>query len=76
MWDNGINGNIETAAESTGLWGTYTADTVSAGTTYSFWVIAHNYIGSGTASQKLSVTASQVPDAPAAPTATASYNSI
>lgn len=77
-WDNGINGNIVTAAESTGLWGTFTTDpdTVVAGTTYNFWVVATNYIGTGTASTKLAVTASQVPDAPAAPTATASYNSI
>jgi len=77
-WDDGISGNIEMTAESTGLWGTFTtADgAVFAGTTYNFWVIAHNYIGSGTASQKLSVTASQIPDTPAAPTATASFNSI
>jgi hypothetical protein len=51
-WDAGINGNSEVAALSTGLWGTFTttANTVSAGTTYNFWVIALNYIGSGTAS--------------------------
>lgn len=58
-WDSGINGNIEVAALSSGLWGTFTTDagTVQAGTTYNFWVVAHNYIGVGTASQKLSVTA-------------------
>lgn len=77
-WDAGTSGNSEVASESNGLWGTFTTltGTVSAGTTYNFWVVALNYIGSGTASQKLSVTASQVPDAPAAPTITASYNSI
>ena len=77
-WDNGINGNVEVAAASTGLWGTFTtvADSVTAGVTYNFWVTATNYIGVGTASNKLQVTASQVPDAPDIPVATATYNSI
>lgn len=77
-WDDGITGNIEVASLSTGLWGTFTTEvgSVTPGVTYSFWIVAHNYIGTGTASPKLSVTASQVPDAPNAPTATATYNSI
>jgi hypothetical protein len=76
-WDNGSSGNTEVASPSTGLWGTFTTlpDTVIAGETYGFWVVAVNYIGVGTASSKVSVLASQVPDAPALPTATASYNS-
>lgn len=74
-WDAGISGNTEVAAASTGLWGTFTATDVQAGETYGFWVVAVNYIGTGTASSKLSVLSSQVPDAPAIPVATASYNS-
>jgi hypothetical protein len=54
-WDNGINGNVEVAAASTGLWGTFTTEpgSVVPGSTYNFWVTATNYIGVGTASNKL-----------------------
>jgi hypothetical protein len=77
-WDNGINGNIEVASASTGLWGTFTTapGSVQAGITYNFWVVAINYIGTGTPSSRLSVLAAQVPDTPATPKATATYNSI
>lgn len=77
-WDNGINGNSVVASASTGLYATFTTapGSVVAGTTYSFWVIAKNFVGTGTPSSKISVLASQIPDTPVTPTAVATYNSI
>jgi hypothetical protein len=48
-WDQGQGGESFVAAESTGLWGTFTTvdGTVQSGLTYSFWITAHNYIGEG-----------------------------
>lgn len=69
---------VYVARESTGLWGTFTTDdgTVVSGTTYTFWITAHNYVGEGENSEKLAILASQVPDAPEAPTAIVTFNSI
>ena len=51
-WDAGLSSNTEVASPSTGLWQTFTtgAETVQAGETYGFWVVAVNYIGVGTPS--------------------------
>jgi len=56
-WDDGQTGNTEVASPSTGLWRTFTTapGTVQAGVTYSFWVVAVNYIGSGTSSSSIAV---------------------
>jgi hypothetical protein len=53
-------GNSVIAAATTGLWGTYTTPpgSITAGTTYGFWVVAINYIGVGTPSNKVSALAS------------------
>lgn len=58
-WDNGISGQTLIASASTGLWTTYTTavGTLTAGNTYSFWVAAINYIGTGSPTQKLAVLA-------------------
>jgi len=66
------------ASTGSGLWTTFTtaAGTVTAGTTYTFWVAAINYVGTGTPSSKLAVLAAQAPDVPAAPTVTATFNSV
>lgn len=57
FWDDGQTGNTEVASPSTGLWGTFTTapGTVQAGATYSFWIVAVNYIGSGTSSSSIAV---------------------
>lgn len=74
-WDNGVVGTTLLAASSTGSWQTFTTTAVTAGTTYSFWVAAVNYIGLGTPSSKLSVLAASFPDTPTSVAAVASYNS-
>lgn len=58
-WDYGIGGESFVAAESNGLWGTFTTldGTVESGLTYSFWVTAHNYVGEGLTSAKLIILA-------------------
>jgi hypothetical protein len=77
-WDEGISGQTLVASTGAGLWTTFTtaAGTVTAGTTYNFWVAAINYVGTGTPSNKLAVLAAQAPDVPAAPTVTATFNSV
>lgn len=47
------------ASTGAGLWTTHTtaAGTVTAGTTYTFWVAAINFVGTGTPSNKLAVLA-------------------
>ena len=59
-WDQGVGGESFVAAESTGLWGTFTTldGTVVGGLTYSFWVSAHNYVGEGLDSAKFVILAS------------------
>ena len=59
-------------------WTTFTtaAGTVTAGTTYNFWVAAINYVGTGAPSAKLAVLAAQAPNVPSAPTVTATFNSV
>jgi hypothetical protein len=74
-WDNGVAGKTLEAASSTGSWQTFTTTAVTAGTTYSFWVAAVNYIGLGTPSSKLSVLAASFPDIPTSVAAVASFNS-
>ena len=74
-WDNGSQGNIEVAAASTGLWHTYEATEVLPGETYGFWIVAKNYLGPGTPSDKVFALAAQEPDQPDTPTVKATYNS-
>ena len=59
-------------------WTTFTtaAGTVTAGTTYNFWVAAINYVGTGAPSAKLAVLAAQAPNVPSAPTVIATFNSV
>ena len=77
-WDAGVSGNTVIASSGTGLWTTFTTSpgTVTAGVTYTFWVAAINYVGTGTPSAKLAVLAAQAPDIPTAPSVTATFNSV
>jgi Fibronectin type III domain len=76
-WDNGQNGLIAVASQSTGLQTTFTTavGNVTAGRTYGFWVVAVNFIGVGSPTNKLYVLAAQAPNAPVLPTVVATFNS-
>lgn len=55
---------------------TYTATSLSAGTSYTFWVAAVNYVGTGALSAQKTQLAAEVPSKPNAPVVTGSYNSM
>jgi hypothetical protein len=55
---------------------TYTKNSLSAGTLYTFWVAAENFIGVGALSPPVTQRAASVPSKPDAPTITATYNSL
>ena len=75
-WDGGISGSSGVAAATTGSLRTFTTTSVTAGTSYVFWVSAVNFVGEGTASTQTTVLAASVPLAPAMPTVTATYSSV
>ena len=75
-WDAGINGQVQVAASTTGNLLTFTSTSVTVASTYKFWVVALNFVGDGVSSDQVSVLAASVPATPAAPSVTATYNSV
>lgn len=55
---------------------TFTTSSVNAGTYYTFWVAARNFIDTGDLSPPVVQLAASVPDKPNAPTIDASYNTV
>ena len=75
-WDNGITSNQVVAASTTTNLLTFTTQSVSEGTYYTFWVAAKNFIGIGDLSAPVQQLAASVPDKPSAPSIDATYNTV
>jgi hypothetical protein len=75
-WNDGITDNQEVVAETTTNLLTYTTTDVSAGTYYTFWVAAKNFVGTGLLSEPTTQLAASVPDKPDAPSVTATHDTV